>query len=119
MIRVLALLVLCVFTGCHASQELLAVDTHPDSSGWQPLFAADLSDASYPAGVWTVEDGELTASADKAIWTTRDYDDFVLDLEFKVGPNANSGVIVYSTDTANWIPGAIEVQILDDGGEKW
>ena len=41
------------------------------------------------------------------------------DLEFKTGPNANSGVIVYSVDTKNWIPGAIEVQILDDAGDKW
>ena len=61
----------------------------------------------------------ITASKDQAIWTTRDYDNFILDLEFKTGPNANSGVIVYSTDTKNWIPGAIEVQILDDGGDKW
>ena len=43
----------------------------------------------------------------------------MLDLEFKTGANANSGVIVYSTDTKNWIPGAIEVQILDDQGDKW
>ncbi|MEM9110662.1 MAG: DUF6807 family protein [Planctomycetota bacterium] len=95
------------------------LDQHPDSSDWPPLFAEDLSDADFPEGVWTIEDGAITASEDQAIWTKRDYDNFVLDLEFKTGPNANSGVIVYSTDTKNWIPGAIEVQILDDAGDKW
>lgn len=118
MSKAILLCLLCVFTGCSATQEH-CVTKHPDSSGWQPLFAADLSDADYPEGVWTVEDGTITASKDKAIWTKTDYDNFILDLEFKTGPNANSGVIVYSTDTKNWIPGAIEVQILDDAGDKW
>ena len=116
--KVLMLFMVCVLTGCNATEEL-SVDQHPDSSGWTPLFAEDLSDASFPAGVWTVEDGAITASKDQAIWTKNDYENFVLDLEFKTGPNANSGVIVYSTDTKNWIPGAIEVQILDDQGDKW
>lgn len=118
MLKVLILCLVCVFTGCTATEKL-SVDTHPDTSGWAPMFAADLSNADYPAGVWTVSDGVLTASKDQSIWTARDYDNFVLDLEFKTGPNANSGVIVYSTDTKNWIPGAIEVQILDDQGDKW
>lgn len=118
MYKVLFLSLACVFTGCSATQEH-CVTKHPDSSGWSPLFAADLSNADFPEGVWTVEDGAITASKDSAIWTKKDYDNFALDLEFKTGPNANSGVIVYSQDTKNWIPGAIEVQILDDAGDKW
>jgi hypothetical protein len=114
-------LILCLAigsVGC-AATEKLSVDKHPDSSDWTALFAADLSNADYPEGVWTLEDGAITASKDQAIWTQTDYENFVLDLEFKTGPNANSGVIVYSTNTKNWIPGAIEVQILDDQGDKW
>ena len=118
MYRVLILCLACVLTGCTATQEL-SVDKHPDSSAWPPLFADDLSNADYPQGVWEISDGVLTAHKDKSIWTQRDYDNFVLDLEFKNGPNANSGVVVYSVDTKNWIPGSIEVQILDDQGEKW
>lgn len=117
MYQCLLLIFACALTGC-ATQEH-CVTKHPDSSKWAPLFAADLSDADFPKGVWTIDDGVITASKDQAIWTTRDYDNFILDLEFKTGPNANSGVIVYSTDTKNWVPGAIEVQILDDAGEKW
>ena len=117
--NVLLLCLVFVVTGCSAGPGKHSVSTHPDSTDWSPLFAADLSDADYPQGVWAVSDGELTASKDQSIWTKKDYENFVLDLEFKTGPKANSGVIVYSVDTKNWIPGAVEIQIMDDHGDKW
>lgn len=87
--------------------------------GWTDLFAADLSNAEYPAGIWTVADGVMTASEDQCIWTKKDYENFVLDLEFKTAPGTNSGVIVYCTDMANWIPNSVEIQIADDFAEEW
>ena len=93
--------------------------THPDSSGWQKLFADDLSDAIFPKGIWFHEDGLLTASEDQIIWTKKAYDNCIIDLEFKNGPNANSGVFVYGSDLKNWMSHCFEVQILDDFGPKW
>ncbi len=93
--------------------------THPEVSGWDDLFAADLSNADKPDGVWTVSDGVLTASEDKAIWTRKDYDNFILDLEFKTAEGTNSGVIVYCSDKDDWIPNSVEIQIADDYAEKW
>ena len=92
---------------------------HPDSSQWNALFNADLSNAERPEGVWSVEQGVMTASDDKAIWTTRDFENFVLDLEFKTAPGSNSGVLVYCTDTEKWIPNSIEIQLTDDFFGKW
>lgn len=92
---------------------------HPDTRDWPALFKPDLSDAEFPAGVWTVEDGILTASEDQAIWTNRDYENFILDLEFKTAPGTNSGVIVYCTDVVDWIPNSVEIQIADDYAEEW
>lgn len=92
---------------------------HPNVSQWQDLFAADLSNATYPDGVWTFEDGVLTASEDQVIWTKKDYDNFIIDLEFKTEDGTNSGVIVYCTDMDNWIPNSVEIQIADDFSEKW
>ena len=92
---------------------------HPDSSSWPALFQQDLGDAEFPEGIWTSTDGVLTASEDQTIWTRRDYENFMLDLEFKNGPGANSGVIVYSSDLKNWIPNSVEIQIADDHHEKW
>ena len=96
-----------------------AAQMHPDTRGWAALFAADLSDAEFPAGVWTVTEGVLTASEDQPIWTKRDYANFILDLEFMTAPGTNSGVIVYCTDTAEWIPNSVEIQIADDYAEEW
>jgi len=93
--------------------------THPDTTGWQELFAPDLSNAIKPDGVWTFENGELTASKDEAIWSQKEYENFVLDLEFKTAEETNSGVIVYCSDVKDWIPNAVEIQIADDFAKKW
>jgi hypothetical protein len=108
-----------VFTSAGATQETHPPTTHPDSSGWDDLFAADLSNAIKPEGVWTVTDGILTASEDKAIWTKKDYNNFILDLEFKTAEGTNSGVIVYCSDINNWIPNSVEIQIADDFAKQW
>lgn len=92
---------------------------HPDSSQWQDLFAADLSDAIAPEGVWSFKDGVLTATEDQCIWTKDQYTDFILDLEFKNAEGTNSGVVVRCSDLKNWIPNSVEIQICDDFSEKW
>ena len=96
-----------------------AEPAHPDSSKWENLFAPDLSNANYNKGVWTVEDGAMTASKDECIWTQKEYENFIIDLEFKNGDAANSGIVIYCTDVKNWIPNSVELQILDDHSPKW
>ncbi len=109
---------LLAWTGASSAAQEAVAPTSPPSP-WRDLFAADLSDAQFPAGVWTVENGELTASEDQVIWTRDDHSDFALDFEFKTGPDANSGVLVYATDTAQWVKNSVEIQLLDDAGPKW
>ena len=103
------------------SATVLAAQSPPSTTGpgWSPLFAADLANADKPDKVWSVSDGELTANADQAIWTKTDYENFTLDLEFKNDKGTNSGVIIYCTDTSNWIPKSVEIQIADPFAEKW
>ena len=101
------------------ADEAVPPKTHPDTSGWQDLFAPDLSNAVYPKGVWSVDDGVLTATKDKCLWTKKDYENFIVDLEFKNAPGTNSGVIVYASDTKDWIPHSVEIQIADDFSKKW
>jgi hypothetical protein len=93
--------------------------SHPDTRAWNDLFKPDLSNAEKPKGVWTYRRGVLTARKDKAIWTKKDYDNFILDLEFKTAEGSNSGVIVYCSDMGKWIPNSVEVQIADDYADKW
>jgi len=83
-------------------------------SDWQPLFDNDLSNALDEKGVWYYKGDVLTASEDACIFTTLEYENFVIDLEFKNEKGTNSGVIVYCTNRQDWIPNSVEVQIADD-----
>jgi hypothetical protein len=102
-------IVLLVFFGLNAQPK----------TEWKPLFTDDLSNAEYPAGVWSIEDGVITATEDQCLWTQKDYDNFILDLEFKTAEGTNSGVIVYCSNTENWIPNSVEIQIADDFAKQW
>lgn len=84
-----------------------------------PLFAPDLGNAINSGGVWSVEDGIFSASEDQFLWTENAFENFVLDLEFRNSEGTNSGVVVYCSDTDNWIPNSVEIQIADDYAKQW
>lgn len=104
--------ILCAFVALGASclAQSLPANSHPDTTGWQPLFSSDLSNAIFPLGSWVMEDGVLHAIGHDTIWTKDSYGDFVLDLEFKVAKGANSGVFLRAGDI-NDILSALEIQI--------
>jgi hypothetical protein len=106
------------------SKDLYAQASSKDRSEiaraeWVDLFKPDLSNAVKPANVWSMENGVLTAAEDQCIWSAKQYDDFILELEFKTAPGTNSGVIVHASDIEDWIPNSVEVQIADDYHEQW
>ena len=93
---------------------------HPNSDAWPALFAQDLSNAEDTKGVWFRDaDGNLTASKDVLLFSKAEYGPFVLDLEFKFDPGANSGVYIYASDLKNLVPNKIEVQLMDDPAPCW
>jgi len=114
-----------VFAVCLGSVTVTAAGqparpkVHPDSSGWENLLAPDLSNATYPKGVWSVTDGVLTATEDRCIWTNKQYENFTVDLEFKNASGTNSGVFVYCSNIDDFIPNSVEIQIADDFSEQW
>lgn len=90
-----------------------------DKNGWKPLFGTGLSEADYNPEVWSETAGILSAEKDESIWTKTAYENFELDLDFKTDNGTNSGVVVYCTDTQDWIPNSVEIQIADDYYEPW
>jgi hypothetical protein len=86
---------------------------HPDTKGWKDLFAADFSNALGGEG-WKWEDGALVAKDHGTIWTKDSYGNFILDLEFKVAKEANSGVFLRSGNTKN-VLAALEIQVHESG----
>src|SRR5882762_1250218 len=101
------------------AQDTAFINPETTGRGWAPLFNERLSNAIFPKGVWTVADGVLTADKDEAIWSEKAYDDFVLDLDFKNAPGTNSGVVVHASNTKDWIPHSVEIQIADDFADEW
>jgi hypothetical protein len=86
-----------------------------ETKGYQPLFSADLSNADYNPAVWSVDaEGVFSATDDQALWSTAEYENFELSLDFKNDNCTNSGVVIYCTNKADWIPNAVEIQIADD-----
>lgn len=90
---------------------------HPDTQGWKSLFVEDFSNATGGDG-WKWEGGELVAKNHGTLWTKESYANFVLDLEFKVAKEANSGVFLRSGDIKN-VLAALEIQVHEagDGGK--
>ena len=118
--KTLLILAACLFCTVRAGAQEAPVSTvHPDSSGWENLFSQDLSDAICPKGVWSFEDGVLTATEDKSIYSKKQYKDCIVDLEFKTAPGTNSGVFVYCSDLKKPATHKVEIQIADDFAEKW
>ena len=83
---------------------------HPDTAGWKSLVAPDLSNVDMPSASWEMRDGVLVAKTHDTIWTKEPYENFILDLEFKVAKESNSGVFLRSGNTKDTLA-ALEVQV--------
>ena len=87
---------------------------------WRDLFNKDLSNAEFDPAIWSRDaEGCLTATKDVAIWTRGQYGCFELECEYNLEPAGNSGILIYCTNPKNWIPNAVEVQLLDNDAPKW
>jgi hypothetical protein len=90
------------------------------AKGFVPLFnGKDLTGwEQVGKGNWTVENGVLRTQADENrgwLATRRDYGDFELALEYRLGPKGNSGVFVHAWKEGD--PGGgqfLEIQLIDD-----
>jgi hypothetical protein len=85
---------------------------------WQDLLKKDLSNASLRENGWTYVDGVLATVGRKgSVWTTDQYGDCILDFDFKVDPQTNSGVFIRTGDTKSSVQTGIEIQIYDSFGK--
>ena len=97
-----------------------------DLDGWQVDGTARFDDKTGRHPVWKVANGEVLCAGHGFGYLRYDKQlaDFVVSLEFKAGPNTNSGIglrgIKYSDKDLNTRPSiaGFEVQILDDVGKQ-
>ncbi len=122
---------LSVMIGLATCSTALAKDAkkegHPKidpAKGWKKLLTGnDLAGwKTFPR--WGVGRNGVLARQGADIWTVDQYGDFILDLEFRVGPTSNSGVGIRvspapTKKNRTWYrDGALEVQILGPKGHK-
>ena len=102
---------------CSGITGLKAID-NPDTTGWKDMFANDLSDATN-AEHWNWVNGELVAKDHETLWTKESYGDCIIDLEFKVAKESNSGVFLHSWDIKN-VLACLEIQVHENtDGSKY
>ena len=90
-----------------------APKAHPITTGWTEVFAADLSNTVTTAGDWNFAQGVLVANNKQTLWTKKSYANFILDLEFKVAKESNSGVFLRSSNIKD-VLSALEIQVHEN-----
>ena len=104
------------------AQQYNTLSPHEQRSGWKLLFnGQDLSGwtvADNP-DAWRVEDGTIycTGKGGGMLYSNEQYRNFVLRIDFKMSPNANSGVFVRIWDRNDPVNTGMEIQILDSYGK--
>jgi len=85
-----------------------------DLDGWEGIGG--------PTSNWKVKDGVLSCTGKAGsswIATKQKYSDFELRLEYQIPKDGNSGIFIRAPKQgAPWVSG-LEIQVLDDYGEKW
>lgn len=128
LIRPGLLLLTCVaLMGCATYNE--TTSSAPAKSKWIVLFDGGSTEALrgykqevFPTSAWTIDGGALKTvqNVPRVDLITRDkFKDFELELEWKVSPAGNSGVIygVQETDGPTYSTGP-EMQVLDDSKHR-
>jgi hypothetical protein len=112
----------CVLVASLAIASTGVLPARPQTgSGWQDLLAGDSLEAwvderGHPvAAGWAVKDGVLSrVSKSGSIFTSKTYENFELEFEWKIAPRGNSGLKyrMQRTKDGRWL--GPEYQVLDD-----
>ncbi|MHC4640253.1 MAG: family 16 glycoside hydrolase [Planctomycetota bacterium] len=116
------IVILILFMGAAATYA------QTDDEGFTHLFnGKDLSGwMTGPDNAWVVENNvialkrEIDGKEHNAdyLWTKEKYDDFILDLEFRIPERANSGIFLRTSNLKDPVYTGIEVQVANSYGRK-
>ena len=113
-----ALLGFWLMTGLSAAATNEFIPLFPTNGipvGWTVRAWDDVSKPGPTGAVWKVENGILHGSEPRGTWlmSERDYGDFVLEFEFKLGERGNSGCALRAPMRGDPAFDAIELQMAD------
>ena len=91
------------------------------SGPWQVLFDGKKLDKwDYKPNAWEVKDDGSVYSPGKGgdMYSKQKFQDFTLDVQFKMSKGCNSGVFVRMASRKDWLHSSMEIQVLDSYGKK-
>ena len=93
----------------------------PGPDGWVALFDGRTLDGwTGDVAGWSVEDGAIACGPNGGnLWAPGEWSDFELAFRFRLTPGANNGVGIRAPATGDAAYEGLEVQVLDDGHEKY
>ena len=105
---------ICVVPASGAERGFTSLFNGKNLDGWQGMGGSTTN--------WAAKGGMLSCTGQKGsqwIATKKEYANFDLRLEFNIPKNGNSGVFIRAPKKgAPWVEG-MEIQVLDDHGDKW
>lgn len=110
----IALALLLAAHACAADFEPLFPTDGPPA-GWTVRHWSDVAQPPRDAAAWTVKDGVLTSAGARGCWlmSEREYGDFELEYEFKLGPTGNSGLALRAPLKGDPAFDGMEMQMAD------
>lgn len=102
-----------------ANQTVGTLAPGVDAEGYKSLFnGKDTTGWAWKGNGPKIVDGALEIDKGSGdVWTTEQFENFVLDLEWKVTPGANSGIFIRNPKPGDWYAG-MEIQIFDSFGKE-
>lgn len=94
-------------------QPLFPKDGVPE--GWVIRHWSDVGKVAEGRPKWSVQDGMLTGDGDRGCWflTEKDYADFEMEYDFKLGPRGNSGLALRAPAAGDPAFDGMEMQMAD------
>lgn len=122
--RCVVFLLVLSFASC-ASHSSHGQTAGEGEEGFTPIFnGKDLSGWTYASKTgegYRVRDGVVYCDAHNGgnLFTEKEYENFVLRLEFKLTPGANNGIGIRAPLKGQIAYAGMEIQVLDDTAEKY
>jgi hypothetical protein len=127
MLRVILSTAVVFAVSCHVlaaekpeTAELSGIESNEAAEGFVSLFDGKTHEGwqgdtkGYP-----IENGILICAPGGQLLTAKEYSNFIFRFEFKLPPGGNNGVGIRTPLKGNAAYAGMEIQILDDGHEKY
>ncbi|NLH17548.1 MAG: DUF1080 domain-containing protein [Phycisphaerae bacterium] len=104
-------LVCCAVFGLSCAKKPSSSSPNASAPQFVNMLDEQLSQWTVAPGSWEFKDGVLARTGKGNLWTKKPYGNFIIELEYKVPSDSNSGIMFRCSDPEDWVYSALESQI--------